>query len=166
MTLLKKLLVLGVLFGTSFAVQADEPKTNARVEDKKVEKLKFDATKMVGKWTISEGSKNGTAVDPKNIKEPIVITKDKITMVTPDATFEFKYTLDEKADPVTIELEITSETFKGSKAPGIIKFDGDKLMLAYGVNMEEMDKTARPKEFGGKKDSNSYSYTFTASAGA
>ncbi len=156
MTLLKKLLVLGVLFGTiSFVVAEDKP------AEKKVEKVKFDAKKLVGKWTVSEGSKNGTAVDPKNIKEPITFTKDKITMVTPDATFEFKYTLDEKADPVTIDLEITSEVFKGSKAPGIIKFDGDKLMLAYGVNMTDPEKTARPKEFGGKKDSDSFSYTFT-----
>jgi uncharacterized protein (TIGR03067 family) len=156
MTLLKKFVVCGALIGSvSFVVAEDKP------AEKKEEKVKFDASKMVGKWTVSEGSKNGTAVEPKSIKEPIVITKDKITMVTPDATFEFKYKLDEKADPVTIDLEITSDVFKGSKAPGIIKFDGDKLMLAYGVNMEDMDKTARPKEFGGKKDSNSYSYVFT-----
>jgi uncharacterized protein (TIGR03067 family) len=160
MTLLKKLLVLGVLFGVGFAVlQADEPKAATKVEDKKAEKVAFDAKKLIGKWTLTEGSKNGTVSDIKTIKEPVTITKDKITMVTPDATFEFKYTLDEKADPVTIELEITSETFKGFKAPGIIKFDGDKLMLAYGVDSENPEKTARPKEFGGKKDSNSHSYT-------
>jgi uncharacterized protein (TIGR03067 family) len=156
MTLLKKFVVLGALIGSvSFVFAEDKP------VEKKAEKVKFDATKLVGKWTLTEGSKNGTAVEPKNIKEPIVFTKDKITMVTPDATFEFKYTLDEKADPVTIELEITSEVFKGSKAPGIIKFDGDKLMLAYGVNMADMEKTKRPTEFGGKKDSDSYSYVFT-----
>ena len=156
MTLLKKFVVLGALIGSvSFVLAEDKP------AEKKVEKVKFDATKLVGKWTLTEGSKNGVAVEAKNVKEPVVITKDKITMVTPDATFDFKYTIDEKTDPVSIDFEITSETFKGSKAPGIIKFDGDKLMIAYGVNMEDMDKTARPKEFGGKKDSMSYSYTFT-----
>jgi uncharacterized protein (TIGR03067 family) len=162
MTLLKKLLVLGVLFGVTIAVVADEAKPAAKAEDKKEEKkeekAKFDATKLVGKWTLTEGSKDGTASDLKAIKDPVVITKDKITMITPDATFEFKYTLDEKTDPVGIDLEITSDTFKGSKAPGIIKIDGDKLMLAYSV---DMDKPARPKEFGGKKDTKTHSYTMT-----
>jgi len=162
------LFVLALALAVPMALVADEikkidiKKPDASKDDKKDDKKeeKFDAKKLEGKWTFVEGSKNGDKFDATNIKEPVVITKDKITMATPDATFEFKYTLDEKTSPVGIDLEITSETFKGTKTAGIIKFDGDKLVLAYGVDLEDPTKTpARPKDFAGKKDSKSFSFT-------
>ena len=70
----------------------------------------------------------------------------------------FKYTADAKADPVAVDMEIVSETFKGTKANGIIKLDGDTLMLAYDFD-PEAKSPPRPKAFESKKDSKTFNYT-------
>jgi uncharacterized protein (TIGR03067 family) len=124
-------------------------------EDKPAEK--FDASKLVGEWMIESGIKNGEKADTSNFKDPIVFTKDKITMKTPEATFEFSYKIDQKKSPVAIDLEITSETFQGTKSEGIIKFDGDKLVLCYNAMPSEDSK--RPTTFDAKADSACYCFT-------
>jgi uncharacterized protein (TIGR03067 family) len=123
---------------------ADPPK-----EEKK-EPAKFDASKLEGKWTVTEMTKFGEKVDTKELKDPAVITKDTIKTKTSIGEFTFKYTLDTKADPVVIDMEITSEQFKGTKAKGIVKMDGDKVWLTYDSSPEAK---AAPKDFESKKDS-------------
>ena len=161
MTLLKTLLVPACLLGLSLpAMLADDKK-----EEKKNEKAKFDIKKLEGKWIIVEGMKNGNKVDGEKDKEPMIVTKDTMTMTADTMKFEFKYTVDDKTDPASIELEIISDTFKGAKAPGIVKLDGDKLMLAYGVNSTEPEKPGkRPTDFTGKKDSEAYSFIYKRAA--
>mgnify|MGYP001806778394 CR=1 FL=1 len=126
-------------------------------EDKK-EAPKFDASKLEGKWTITAMTKMGEKVDTKDMKDPVVITKDKITTKTGAGEFVFKYTVDAKADPAGVDMEIVSETFKGTKANGILKLDGDTLMLAYDFD-PEAKSPPRPKAFESKKDSKTFSYT-------
>jgi uncharacterized protein (TIGR03067 family) len=124
-------------------------------EDKK-EAPKFDAGKLEGKWTITAMTKMGEKVE-KFPKDPVVVTKDKITTQTEAGEFVFKYTLDAKADPMGVDMEIVSDTFKGTKAAGIIKLDGDTLMLAYDFD-PEAKTPPRPKAFESKKDSKTFSY--------
>ena len=50
-------------------------------EDKK-EAPKFDASKLEGKWMVTAMTKMGEKVDTKDMKDPVVITKDKITTKT------------------------------------------------------------------------------------
>lgn len=125
----------------------------ATADDKK--DAKFDAGKMEGKWTITAGSKSGDKADTDKYKDAVEITKDKITLKTPDGTFAFKYTVDDKTSPATINLEIVEpEGFKGTKAVGIVKMDGDSLVLCYPAMGGD-----KPKDFDAKKDSGNYSFT-------
>lgn len=130
----------------------------ATADDKK--DAKFDAGKLEGKWSITAGTKNGEKADTDKYKEAVEITKEKMTLKTPDGTFVFKYTVDDKTSPATVNLEILEpEGFKGTKAAGIIKMDGDKLMLCYPAMGGD-----KPKDFDAKKDSGNYSFTMTKAA--
>jgi uncharacterized protein (TIGR03067 family) len=107
----------------------------------------------------TEFVKYGEKVDTKDMKDPAVFTKDAIKLKTSVGEFEFKYTVDAKADPMAIDLEITApDGFKGAKAKGIIKLDGDKMMLTYDSDPESK---ARPAKFESKKDSKVMSLVFT-----
>lgn len=127
--------------------------------DDKKEPAKFDASKLEGKWTVTEMTKYGEKAETKELK-PVTITKDSIETETGIGKFVFKYTIDAKADPMTIDLEITSEQFKGMKALGVIKLDGDKLMLTYDAD-PEAKTPSRSKGFESKKDSKTLSYVMT-----
>lgn len=129
-------------------------------DDKKA--VKFDAGKMEGKWSITAGTKNGEKADADKYKDAVEITKDKITLKTPDGTFVFKYTVDDKTSPATINLEILEpDAFKGSKAAGIVKMDGDSLVLCYPAMGGD-----KPKDFDAKKDSGNYAFTMKKAAKA
>lgn len=128
-------------------------------EDKK-EAPKFDASKLEGTWKVVEMTKYSEKAEAKDLK-PVVITKDSITTKTDLGEFVFKYTVDAKSDPAAIDLEITSDQFKGMKAQGVIKMEGDKLMLAYDVAEPDAKTLTRPKSVESKKDSKTLSYVLT-----
>ena len=128
-------------------------------EPAKAEPAKFDASKLEGKWMVSEFMKYGEKQDTKDMKDPVVFTKDSIKVKSSVGEFEFKYTVDAKADPMAIDMEITApEGLKGGKAKGIIKLDGDKLMLTYDSDPESK---ARPAKFESKKESKVLSLVMT-----
>lgn len=128
-------------------------------EPAKAEPAKFDASKLEGKWMVSEFVKYGEKQDTKEMKDPAVFTKDSIKVKSSVGEFEFKYTVDAKADPMAIDMEITApEGLKGGKAKGIIKLDGDKLMLTYDSDPESK---ARPAKFESKKESKVLSLVMT-----
>ena len=128
-------------------------------EPAKAEPAKFDASKLEGKWMVSEFVKYGEKQDTKDMKDPVVFTKDSIKVKSSVGEFEFKYTVDAKADPMAIDMEITApEGLKGGKAKGIIKLDGDKLMLTYDSDPESK---ARPAKFESKKESKVLSLVMT-----
>lgn len=125
-----------VAVATGLAVAADD-------------KPALDAAKLAGNWTVTGGSKAGEKVDATKYKNPAVFAKDTIGLKTEEGEFEFKYTVDAKASPATIDLEIVKpDGFKGAKAKGILKLDGDKLTLCY--NSEPEGK--RPEKFESTKD--------------
>src|SRR3954471_18701793 len=86
-----------------------------------------------GKYALVSGKKAGAAIDEKAKKADYTITKDTITISSPEGKFVIKYTLDAAATPNKIDLEITEgpEGAKGSKAEGIVELKGDDLKLAY-----------------------------------
>lgn len=118
-------------------------------DDKKApEGTKFDPVALVGKWSIVSGTKNGEKSDEKDLaKSDVQITKDEITLKSPDATFKFKYKLDASTNPVKIDLEMTESPFgAGMKAVGIVKVEKGQFTLAYDPMGEK-----RPEKFDGEK---------------
>ncbi|HLW65440.1 MAG TPA: TIGR03067 domain-containing protein [Gemmataceae bacterium] len=97
---------------------------------------KFDASKLVGDWTYVSGMKGGEKVDPNNLKNKVVITKETLTL-TGEQKFVMKYELDTSKKPVGIKLEMTESPFgAGAKAIGIIACNGKELKLCYDPDPE------------------------------
>ena len=110
---------------------------------------KFDAAKVEGTWEYKSGEKNGKKVEADALKGKVKITKDMISMGEGDMHFEFKFTVDAKASPATIDMEMTKSPFgAGAKAKGIIAFDGDDIKLCY----NPMEGGDRPTKFDGEKN--------------
>jgi uncharacterized protein (TIGR03067 family) len=101
-----------------------------------------------GKYTLESGKKAGAAIDEKAKKAEYTISKDAITISSPEGKFVIKYKLDATATPNKIDLEITEgpEGAKGSKAEGIVELKGDVLKLAY-----NHEKGKRPTDYSGKE---------------
>jgi uncharacterized protein (TIGR03067 family) len=122
---MKALMTLGLMFGFVALSTGDD----------KAPAAKFDATKIVGKWKVSEGKKLGTAVGDDGKKGLYIFTKDTISIQDEGKElFGMKYTVDTKATPVAIDMEMTAsiiEGMKGEKALGIIEIDGDTFKLCY-----------------------------------
>jgi uncharacterized protein (TIGR03067 family) len=119
-------------------------------QDKK--ETKFDATKLVGDWKITEGFKMGEKSDAKALSATVSITKDKITLKDEmGTTYVMSYKLDEKTTPVKIEMEGVEGPVKDFKAGGIISIDGESFKLCY-----TMGEDKRPTEFESKKDSKNF----------
>jgi uncharacterized protein (TIGR03067 family) len=123
------------------------------------DKDKFDAGKMVGTWTYVSGEKNGTKVDPETLKGGTVkITKETITLESPQGKFVIKYTLDTKNSPVSLAMEMTESPFgAGAMAKGIIDVKGDELKLCYATEGDA------PKKFETKEGSNSHLFVLKKS---
>jgi len=127
-------LTLGLAMALGALVAADEKK--------------FDAAKVEGTWEFKSGEKNGTKVEADALKGKVKITKDMIAMGDGDMHFEFKYTVDAKASPAAIDMEMTKSPFgAGAKAKGIIEVDGDELKLCYNPT----EGGDRPAKFDGAK---------------
>jgi len=100
----------------------------ASAEEKKD---KFDAAKLVGKWEYVSGVKNGEKANADNLKEKVVIEKDKLTLEGP-MKFVMSYKLDTSKTPAVISLTITESPFgAGATAEGIIEMAGEELKFAY-----------------------------------
>ncbi|HEV2947905.1 MAG TPA: TIGR03067 domain-containing protein [Gemmataceae bacterium] len=123
------------------------------------DKDKFDAGKMVGTWTYVSGEKNGTKVDPETLKGGTVkITKETITLESPQGKFVIKYTLDTKNNPVSLAMEMTESPFgAGAMAKGIIDVKGEELKLCYATEGDA------PKKFETKEGSNSHLFVLKKS---
>lgn len=140
-------LVRAMAVGLTLAVAV-----TAGAEDKKA---KFDPAKIVGEWTLSAGEKDGEKLPAEHLKGVITFTKDTIAIKGDDMSFGFKYTLDPTTDPASIDMEITEpEALKGTKAKGILGWDGEKLKLTYNAAGKD-----RPKEFATKKESGDFGFT-------
>ncbi|HMP04220.1 MAG TPA: TIGR03067 domain-containing protein [Gemmatales bacterium] len=104
---------------------------------------------LVGVWTLETLEVNG---EPQAVAGIVFECKPgTYTLKAGDQLIEAgKYKLDAKADPKTIDLEITEGDDKGKKQLGIWKKDGAALVLCFGFPAADV----RPKEFTAAKDSN------------
>ena len=108
----------------------------------------FDASKLVGTWEFKSGEKNGQKASEDGLKPKVKVTKETITIGEGEMLFEFKYTVDAKASPAAIDMEMTKSPFgPGAKAKGIVGFDGDDLKLCYNAT----EGGDRPAKFDGAK---------------
>lgn len=137
-----RILTVGVaLAAATFAGAADEKKGD-----------KDAADMLVGSWKVTDGKKAGAAMGDDAKKGTYVITKDTIKIMVDGMDkplFVFKYTLDTKATPVAIDMEITDgpgADTKGAKAKGIVEATGDEFKIAYDPHGGD-----RPTKFDGEK---------------
>lgn len=131
--------------------------TTSHAEDKKA---KFDPAKVVGEWTLTAGVKDGEKLEQDKLKGAITFAEKTITIKGDDMTFKFSYTIDAAAEPAAIDMEILEpDGLKGSKAKGIVAWDGDKLKLAYNPAGKD-----RPKDFAAKKESGDFSFVLAKKA--
>lgn len=136
-----------------------QDKKPEKADDKKPEKAeKFDAAKLVGEWKITDGMKAGEKIADDAGKGAVTITKDKISLKSMDMSFVFAYKIDDKKDPIAVDMEMLEpEGFKGAKALGIVKLDGDKFTLCYNPTMGG----ARPTKFDSTKDNGNFMFVHT-----
>src|SRR5205823_1991826 len=86
------LLVLGLLLGSAAAQ----------------EKGKLDPAKLVGTWTYVSGERDGKKTPAANLEKGIVkISKETISLESPDGKYVIKYQLDPAKTPAGISMEIT-----------------------------------------------------------
>lgn len=92
------------------------------------------AVKLEGGYTIVKGEENGQSVPDDRIKGAIVkFTADEVIGTDKDKKhlFAAKYTLDTSREPWKITMKST--TPKESEAVGLIKKDGDTIVLIYAL---------------------------------
>lgn len=128
------LVVLGLLLGSAAAQ----------------EKGKLDPAKLVGTWTYVSGEKDGKEIPAANLEKGLVkITKENITLESPDGKFVIKYELDPAKTPIGLNMEITDgPQGVGSKAKGIVALNKGELKICYPAM-----GGATPKEFATKEGS-------------
>lgn len=125
---------LAVLVLFAGVAAAEEPKKEA----------KFDPAALVGKWTITEGMKMGKKVEGDALKGEVVITKDDISIGS-EHKMGYKI-VDAAKKPAHIDMEGKEGPAQGTKAEGIVWFDGETLKLAYGTNIPGFE-AKRPEKF-------------------
>jgi uncharacterized protein (TIGR03067 family) len=115
------------------------------------DKGKLDPAKLAGTWSYVSGEKSGEKIPADHLKDGIVeITKDNITLKSPDGKFVLKYKLDTAKSPVRISLEITEgPQGQGSKAEGIVALDKDQLKFCYPATGGDTPKDFATKEGSG-----------------
>jgi uncharacterized protein (TIGR03067 family) len=114
------------------------------------DKGKLDPAKLIGTWTYVAGEKDGKKIPAADLAKGIVkISKENITLESPDGKYVMKYSLDTAKSPAAIDLEITEgPQGQGSKANGIVALDKGQLKLCYPA----MGGVA-PKDFATKEGS-------------
>jgi uncharacterized protein (TIGR03067 family) len=120
------------------------------------EKDKLDPAKIVGTWTYVSGENDGKKISADELKKGTVeITKDKITLSSPEGKFVIGYKLDTDKTPAVIKMEILDGPMgKGAKSDGIIAFKGENLQFCYPAK-----GGAAPKTFATKEDSGLHLFT-------
>jgi uncharacterized protein (TIGR03067 family) len=94
----------------------------------------------------------GTWQDDVDKDATVVVEDDTMKLMRKkDVLYTIKYQLDSSKSPKTIDLTIVEGEGKGGKMPGIYKFDGQKLVIAYALPSFEGGKLnfdqPRPKSF-------------------
>ena len=87
---------------------------------------------LVGKWTYTKAIKNGDTRTAEDLADQsIKITKASWTLNGP-MKFVMDYKIDTKSKPNKIKFTITESPFgAGMSAGGVIKMEGDQLVVCY-----------------------------------
>jgi len=131
-----------VMMSGGFLVITDAKPPSRPADDKKPAE-KSAAAPLEGGYTIVSGEKDGKAIPEAELKGSVVrITADKIVGTDKDKKefFAATYTLDTKKEPWVIRMKSTAP--KEAEAVGLVKKDGDAVMLIYSLPGAEA-----PKEF-------------------
>ncbi|MGL6075645.1 MAG: TIGR03067 domain-containing protein [Fimbriiglobus sp.] len=121
-------------------------------EEKKPEKL--DPAKLLGDWKVTEGMRAGKKSDEKAMQGVVTIAKEKMTFKTEQVTFVFGYKIDDKKDPIEIDLDLLEPVELKSSAKGIMKFVDGKLTLCY-----HPKDGPRPTKFESTEENGNYLFT-------
>jgi uncharacterized protein (TIGR03067 family) len=127
-----------VVIGLSLALTAAA--LNAEDRDEAVKK---ELKKWQGDWKALKSEDDGRVAAGG---DPIIVEGDKLSLVIRDRiTFVGTIKLDPKADPRTIDWEITEGPggYVGKTYRGIYRWDGDKLEVCWSPVGEER----RPRKF-------------------
>ena len=91
--------------------------------------------KIEGTYTITKGERDGKALDESRFKGAVtVITKDKIVSTDKDKKELYVASYKLERDGKMWKIMMTSiKPNKGEKADGVVKVDGDTLMLCYAL---------------------------------
>lgn len=123
-------------------------------------KDKFEADKLVGDWSIVEGTKLGEKLGADHLKVKVKATKDTFILEGEMGKFVMGYKLGTAATPVTIDMEIKEGPVPEGKAIGIISLKGDDLKLCYVPDANGQ----RPAKFESTKDNGAFFFTLKRNA--
>ncbi len=108
----------------------------------------MDAGAIIGTWKYVSGKRAGTESPADNLLGDVVVSKKTFTLPAGDGEkFVMAYQLDLAQSPATIDFEIESGPVPEGTALGIIKMDGEQMVLCYdpaGAN--------RPRDFDSTED--------------
>ena len=122
----------------------------------KAETAAFDSAAMKGTWSVSKGVRAGAEVPAERMEPDIVITGDRITIPTPDEDFVMSYELGATDEATEIDITILEGPGEG-KALGLVKKDGDQLVLIYDSTGEN-----RPESFESTEENGFFMFTLDA----
>lgn len=108
-----------------------------------------DAKMLVGKWTYSQAVKNGEKRSADDLEGQFVEITAKAWTLAGEGKFVMDYELDTKSTPNQIKFTITESPFgTGMSTGGIIKMEGEELVVCYSARGGKA-----PKEFVSKEES-------------
>ena len=130
--------VLTLALAAGFAAPVDKPADDP---------VKAEVKKMEGTWAFEKLSQNGEEGPPADeLKEMRLVVEGTTRTVKKgdEVMVKSTYTIDPKASPKTIDVEITDGQLKGRTLYGIYALDGDTFTLC--LSLEGKD---RPKKLEG-----------------
>jgi uncharacterized protein (TIGR03067 family) len=116
----------------------------APADDKKSDDAKAEMKKMEGTWAFEKIVRPGDQQVPEDeLKQMKLEVKDDIRTVLRggEAIVKSKYTIDPKASPKTIDVEIIDGMGKGNTLHGVYELDGDTFKVSIAI-----DGNPRPKK--------------------
>lgn len=107
-------------------------------------------SQLVGSYTIVESEKSGEKTEKEKIDGVVVhFTEEKIVATDKDKNnvYACTYKLDTSKSPIEIHMTSIIPEHREAKSKGLIKKEGDKLVLIYTLpDHEEMPKEFKTKE--------------------
>jgi uncharacterized protein (TIGR03067 family) len=113
--------------------QVDQAKSDAADKQKAPG---FDATELVGEWSIQSGTRQGNKIESERFPPAVQVSKESFTIPAgPDQSFVIAYKVDAKTNPIAIDFDIksgpTPDGPSEGHAVGIMKLESGELTLCY-----------------------------------